>query len=97
MPRASKKKKASIHEAITAIQKGMNAMADSGQASEKRGDFRVAMVEGGKSSKDVKSSGDKRFGDGPQWSKRGEENGGRSIIKHPNKDSDQIGLTVDTT
>ena len=55
------------------------------------------MVEGGESLKDVESSGDKRFGDGPQWSKQGEENGGRSITKHPNKDSDQIGLTVDTT
>ena len=71
-------------------------MADSCQVSEKQGDFRVAMVEGGKSLKDVESSGDKQFGDGPQWSKQGEENWGRSITKHPNKDSDQIGLTVNT-
>ena len=49
------------------------SMADSGQASEKWGDFRVAMVEGGKLSKDVESSGDKQFGDDPQWSKQGEE------------------------
>ena len=68
-PRASKKKKISICEAIAAIQKGMNTMADSGQASEKWGDFRVAMVEGGILSKDVKSSSDKQFGDDPQWSK----------------------------
>ena len=101
-PRASKKKKESILKAIAAIQKGMNTMADSGQASEKWGDFRVAVVEGGKSSKDVKSSGDKQFGDGPQWSrqweeKQGEENGGRSFTKHPNRDLDQISLTVNTT
>lgn len=87
-----RKKKESIRDAIAAIQQATSA--DSGQASEKRGEDEVTAVEGGKKSK---SSGGKRFGDGPQLNRQGEKNGGRSLIKRPNQNKDQIGLPGDAT
>ena len=79
MEKPGKKKKETIREAIAAVQQGqpvLHAVADGCQASGMRevvGKEKVPVVvtEVKKSAKDIS----KRFGDGPQWNRRGEGNG----------------------